>query len=106
MRSVAFVVGKEARQGGDPFRSRGVGPLVGPAVLDDLHEGLRLAVGPRPVGPRAQVPDATAGGGVPEGVREVGAAVVGEQALHLDPVAGEEGQALSSPSAIVAEAGA
>jgi hypothetical protein len=92
MRSVAIVVGEEARQGCDPFGGRVVGPLVGPAVLHDLHERLRLPVRLRPVGPRAPVDQALFFAGRREGARAVAAAVVRKQALHLDAVALEEAQ--------------
>jgi hypothetical protein len=63
---------------------------VCPAGEEGADEAFGFAVGLRPVGPGAEVADAelAAGGGVP--VRDVGAPIVGQHALDLDPVAGKE----------------
>ena len=67
-------------------RARGIGEAVGPAAQQSLDEALRLAVGARRVGSRAQVAEPELLAALPPGARAVGGAVVGHHLLHHEPL--------------------
>jgi hypothetical protein len=67
------------------------GSSVGPLGQQCADEALRLPVGLGSIGPRAARADGQLGAGRPEGQAAVGVAVVGQQPLDGDAVAGVEG---------------
>jgi hypothetical protein len=62
---------------------------VGPLAQAGLNEALGLAVGPRRVGPGAQMAQLQRAAGVAPGVAPIGRAVVGHDPLDRDALAGE-----------------
>src|SRR4051812_50001970 len=84
------VVVQPAVKGGGAFGAGAVERAVGPAAEHGSDEALSLAVGLRAVGAGAQVADAH--GATRDRVhrRAVGRAIVGDQALDDDAVAGEK----------------
>src|SRR5919106_98153 len=84
------VVPEPAVKGGGAFAARAVDGAVGPAGEERADEALCFAVRLRPSGPGAQVLDAEAATAERMDRRDVGGAVVGEDSLHLDPVAAVE----------------
>src|ERR671936_1166541 len=85
------VVPKPAVKGGGALLACAIDRAVGPAGDERADEALRLAVRLRAVRTGAQMADAEAATGPCVRGREVGAAVVGEQALDPDPVPAVEG---------------
>jgi hypothetical protein len=85
VRPVMIVVLEEGRQQGQALLIRGVGPGVGPFSLEDLDEGLRLAVGLGTIGSGALEADVPLRGHLVEGSGDVAPAVVGEDALGRGP---------------------
>src|ERR671918_843841 len=86
------VVPEPAVKGGGAFAARAVDGAVGPAGEERADEALCFAVRLRPSGPGAQVLDGEAATAERMDRRDVGGAVVGEDSLHLDPVAAVEGE--------------
>jgi hypothetical protein len=86
------VVPKPAVKGNGALPTRAVDRAVGPAADQRADEAFRLAVRLRPVRTAAQVADPERPTGESVDRRAVGRAVVGQDALHGDPVAGEEGE--------------
>src|SRR5918996_1722436 len=86
------VVPEPAVKGGGAFAARAVDGAVGPAGEERADEALCFAVRLRPSGPGAQVLDAEAATAERMDRRDVGGAVIGEDSLHLDPVAAVEGE--------------
>src|SRR6266540_133106 len=80
-----------AGERGGAFGSAAVDGAVGPAVDERLDEALRFAVGARTVGAREEVTDAELAAGERVRVGAIAGAVVGEDALDLDPERGEPG---------------
>src|SRR5690606_6802248 len=79
-------------QGGAAFGVAGVGGGPGPLVFEGEVEPLDLAVGLRPVRPRALVLDPGVSRGLAEVLGAVAGAVVGQHPLHGDVVSGEPRQ--------------
>ena len=86
MGSTSVVPPGPAGEGAGAARARGIGEAVGPAAQQSLDEALRLAVGARRVGPRAQVAEPELLAALPPGARAVGGAVVGHHLLHHEPL--------------------
>src|SRR3990172_227091 len=84
------VVPKPAVKGCGAFCARGVDGAVGPAVSQGADEALCFPVCLGTVGTGAEVLDPELSAGKRVHYRDVGAAVVGEQLLDLDPVAAVE----------------
>src|SRR4029453_8150184 len=85
------VVPKPAVKGNGALPTRAVDRAGGPAGDQRADEAFRLAVRLRPVRTAAQVADPERPTGESVDRRAVGRAVVGQDALPGDPVAGEEG---------------
>src|SRR5712692_11030156 len=92
MGTLPVVVVQITRECGGARLGGQVGPAIGPLAQQRLDEALRLAIGPRRVGPRSFVldgPGATRGG--PE-LRAIAIAVIGEHAPDADPAARKPAQ--------------
>src|ERR1700743_1104944 len=84
------VVMQPSVKGLGAFGAGSVDRAVGPAVDQCADEAFGLAVGLGTVGPGSEVADAARAAGDAVHGRDVGAAVVGDESLDLDAVAGVE----------------
>ena len=90
MSSSMVVVPEPSVKGCGPLLGVAVERAVGPATEHRADEALRLPIGLGPVGSDPQVTDSQRSAGDRVDGRDVGAAVICEQLLDLDPVAAVE----------------
>jgi hypothetical protein len=90
MRTGVIIVEEVEGKAGVAVSACAVAAGVGPFPGEGLYEALGLSIGLRPIGSREDMFDAEVAAGIPEAIRPVGRAVVGEYRIDLDPMEGIE----------------